>query len=755
MKRSTMQKRRYAAAVTALFLAFLLLAGCGPQSPAQTTSPAPAPAAADTPAPTAVPAPNAAPTPEATPEPAAEALVYVPSYAPLPEAMDPLTTRFPKETEDGVWFLRLVQTQDGSCYSLMRGGPDAADPVTVMSFPPDIYVERVLPNPEGTVWVNKQDFTTGEASLLEIGGESGAVLREIPFPAENGSVTGLFDLPDGSLGIVTMLPDMTQAVWSMADDGTVEALEAPVNGSGNYMLNVTFIGTRGSGLEEGECLAYDKDTLFAFTPGSVEKRELLRWADWGVSSINTMPIGMEGGVLRLLDARYREYITLAPTPASRVKPRQEVTMACLYLDSAVDDAVRDFNRRSTEYCVSIRDYSGGEPVTQDVRDRAITALNLDIVSGKMPDLLSVQDGVPFKSYAQKGLLQDLGPWLASEGIELLPQLQRAGTVDGKTMMVCGSFAVITAIGSRDYLGDLQGWTAAEAEALAASLPECKGVFTSMMTRDLFLRYLASYLEGYLDWEAGTASFDSPEFRDVLEFAFGLPIQPPKESGMGDSEVMGGTALAAAYTITSVSNWQVRDMVYMGKLVCPGFPAGDRVGSLIYMTAPMALSAAAACPEGAYAFLGSMLDEQAQTAYTDLFPSTAAAFENQLAEAMRDPTPEEGYKMIYTFSNGAQFLDPTVYPWEGGEGEQQPRKVFCWVDDNGSVYRQENMYAMSEAQRDSLLALLDSAARSSSYDQTVARIVQEEAGAYFAGQRSVEETASRIQSRVELYLSEQG
>ena len=28
MKRSTMQKRRYAAAVTALFLAFLLLAGC-------------------------------------------------------------------------------------------------------------------------------------------------------------------------------------------------------------------------------------------------------------------------------------------------------------------------------------------------------------------------------------------------------------------------------------------------------------------------------------------------------------------------------------------------------------------------------------------------------------------------------------------------------------------------------------------------------------------------------------------------------
>ncbi len=745
MKRSSMQKK-CAAVLLSLLLALLLPAGCGPAAPAQTPTAAPAPT--ESPAAT-----TAAPT--AAPDPTPETLIYVPSYTPLPAAMDPLTTRFPRETEDGVWFMRLVQTPEGSGYCLMRGGKDAADPTTVVSFPPEAYVERLLPTPEGTVWVNKTVFTTGEVSLLEIDGLSGEVLQEIPFPAENGTISGLFDLPDGSLGVSALLPDMSQAAYRMAEDGTLSPLEAPVNESANYMQNVTFIGARGSGLPEGECLAYDKDSLFAFTPGSKEKRELMKWADWGVSSINTMPIGLEDGVLRLLDARYREYVTLTPTPASQVKPRQEVTMACLYPESAVEDAVRDFNRRSTEYYITVRDYSGGELLTQDVRDGAITAMNLDIASGKMPDLLSVQDGVPFKSYAKKGILQDLGPWLEAEGIQLLPQLQRSGTVDGKTMMVCGSFYLITAIGSRDFLGDLAGWTPAEAEALAASLPECKGVFTSMMTRDLFLRYLSYYLEGYLDWDAGTASFDSREFRDVLEFAAALPVQPPTASTMGDGEVMSGTALAAAYNITSVSNWQVRDMVYMGKLVCPGFPAGDRVGTLIHMTAPMALSASAANPEGAYAFLRSMLDEQAQTAYTDLFPSTKAAFENQLAEAMREPTPEDGYKMIYIYANGAQFLDPTVYPWEGGEGEKQPRTVFCWLDDAGSVYRQESMYAMSESQRDSLLALLDGAERSGSYDQVIAAIVQEEALALFAGQRSAEETARRIRSRAELYLSEQG
>ena len=139
-------------------------------------------------------------------------------------------------------------------------------------------------------------------------------------------------------------------------------------------------------------------------------------------------------------------------------------------------AVRDFNRRSGEWYITIRDYSGGQPFTQDVRDRAITAMNLDIVNGNMPDLLSIQDGVPFKSWAEKGFLRDLGPWLAEEGVELLPQLRRAGTVDDKLLMVCASFTIRTAVGNRDVIGDPGGWTVAEASALAAASPDCAGVF---------------------------------------------------------------------------------------------------------------------------------------------------------------------------------------------------------------------------------------------------------------------------------------
>ena len=687
------------------------------------------------------------------PEAEDEELVYVPTYEVYPPSMDPLYSRCAVETEDGVWFIRQVEDQGESYYSLMHGGKDASDPVTVIAFDPGVYVDWFCLMGDGHVWVDQLDYLTWETTLLEVSLESGKILREVPFPTENGIILGLFDLPDGSLGIsAASLTTGEQTVFQMEKDGSFSELTAPLDEEKRYL--VTFLGSAGSGLPEGECLAYDKKALIAFTPGSGERRELMNWAEWGIFFGSTSPLGVQDGVVRLLDYGYGEYVTLTPTPRSQVPVRQEITMSCLTVETAVADAVRDFNRRNGEYFVTIRDYSDGQTFTRDVQDQAITAMNLDIVSGNMPDLLSVQDGVPFKSYAEKGLLRDLTPWLEEEGIELLPQLLRAGTVDGRLLMVCGSFGILTAAGSRDFLGDVSGWTVAEASSLAASLPDNARVFTNAMTRDKYMEWLSWYLEGFLDWDQKTASFDSSEFRDVLAFAASLPTEA-SGTDTSDLEIMQGQALADAVTITSVHDWQFRDLVYMGKLSCPGIPAGDRVGSLIKMQAPMAVSASSTHPEGAWAFLKSMLDEKNQTSYTDRFPSLQIAFESQLSEAMREPTQEEGFTITYFVPGGLTLPDATVYLWDASMGERAPRSILRWYDENYSIIREEKMYAMSVEQRDALLALLDSAVRSSSYDQVIAGIVKEEAGALFAGQRDAEEVARRIQSRVLLYMAEQG
>ena len=721
----------------ALSLALLLsTAGCGP---VPGLPPVPTAAAAAAPEPARVTAPSEN-----------EEIIYVPSY----DVFSPFMYQFnfAVEREDSVWSLREVDDGEGMYLCLVRGGRDVDDPVTVASFDPETFLSWMCVLEEGRIWLQKVSLLTWETSLLEVSMENGEILREIPVPEEYG-VFGIFDLPDGSLGVVGESTDhREQLIYSLEADETFSQLA--VFPKEENRRGYLFLGSAGSGLQSGECMACDEKALLAIDPNTGEKRELMRWDEQGVDFTRVYPFGLQDGIVRLLDYVYEEVITLTPTPRSQVKPRQELAMSCLTVEAETEKAVRDFNRRSGEYYITIRDYSGGEAFTRDVQDRAITAMNLDIVNGNMPDLLSIQDGVPFKSWAEKGFLRDLGPGLEGEGIELLPQIQRVGTVDGKLLMVCGSFGILTAAGSRDFLGDVSGWTVAEASSLAASLPDNARVFTNTMTRDKYMEWLSWYLEGFLDWDQKTASFDSSEFRDVLAFAASLPTEA-SGTDTSDLEIMQGQALADAVTITSVHDWQFRDLVYMGKLSCPGIPAGDRVGSLIKMQAPMAVSASSTHPEGAWAFLKSMLDEKNQTSYTDRFPSLQIAFESQLSEAMREPTQEEGFTITYFVPGGLTLPDATVYLWDASMGERAPRSILRWYDENYSIIREEKMYAMSVEQRDALLALLDSAVRSSSYDQVIAGIVKEEAGALFAGQRDAEEVARRIQSRVLLYMAEQG
>lgn len=680
-------------------------------------------------------------------------VVYVPSFEAYPASMDPGYTRCAMEREDGVWFIRQVEEGDTLTYCLMRGGKDASDPELIASFDADTGIEWMCFLEEGKVWLDKFDTSNWANTLLEVDLETGEILREYPFPAEHGLILDLFDLPDRSLGISSYsMMSGEQLVFKMDDEGNFIQLDMPVDKERRYL--VTFLGSEGSGLPEGECLAVDKAALFAFTPGSGDRRELMRWEEWGIYFGDTTPLGLQDGVVRLLDRYYKEYITLTPTPRSEVPPRQEVSLACLTVESALHDAVRDFNRRSIEYYVDIRDYSEGKVFTGAVKDQAITAMNLDIIGGNLPDLIAVQDGVPFRSYAAKGILQDLGPWLADEGIELVPQLRRAGTLEDELLMVCGSFGILTAAGMGEGLAAAGGWTLAEAEAMAAAAPDCAGVFTTPMTRDLYMEWLNWYLEGFLDREAGTASFDSPEFRDMLRYAAALPTEAPA-TAQEEREIMEGRALVDATTISSVQDWQSRDLYYEGQLQCPGFPVADGVGSIIKMEVPLALSASAANPEGACAFLRSMLEESRQAGYTDRFPANQAAFARQLAEAMREPTPEEGYTVTVHYATGLELGDGKVYIWDSADGERAPRAIHQWIDENYVTVREAMLYAMSEEQKGRLTALLDSAVRTSAYDQVVAVIVSEEVAPFFAGQRDLDTVVANIQSRVALYMAEQG
>ena len=62
-------------------------------------------------------------------------------------------------------------------------------------------------------------------------------------------------------------------------------------------------------------------------------------------------------------------------------------------------------------------------------------------------------------------------------------------------------------------------------------------------------------------------------------------------------------------------------------------------------------------------------------------------------------------------------------------------------------------ATTQAEYDQVMELYNAVDSLYSYDQNIYDIVTDVAGSYFSGDRSLDDTASQIQSRVKLYVNE--
>ncbi|MCM1044497.1 MAG: hypothetical protein NC417_03205, partial [Candidatus Gastranaerophilales bacterium] len=76
------------------------------------------------------------------------------------------------------------------------------------------------------------------------------------------------------------------------------------------------------------------------------------------------------------------------------------------LNAILRSRIIEFNQESSRYRITVKQY-----VTYDEELDALTQLNMDILSGKMPDILLVDSKIPLQSYISKGLLADVGKLL--------------------------------------------------------------------------------------------------------------------------------------------------------------------------------------------------------------------------------------------------------------------------------------------------------------------------------------------------------
>ena len=108
-------------------------------------------------------------------------------------------------------------------------------------------------------------------------------------------------------------------------------------------------------------------------------------------------------------------------------------------------------------------------------------------------------------------------------------------------------------------------------------------------------------------------------------------------------------------------------------------------------------------------------------------------------------PEKAMEKNYEYDENGDILRD-----ENGEPVEASKGSFSYGD--GPMIE---VYAMTQEQYDTVNGLIENTNRIMRYDQSLMEIINDEAGAFFAGEKTAEETAQLIQNCVQLYMAEQG
>ncbi len=675
----------------------------------------------------------------------------------------------------------------------LDGGAEELPGYTPLAYPAggegSSRISAVLPGPDGTLWVREQaayavydlpeDFDpetdskesflsdTGEQDVYRQLDEDGNELRRADYAQMclDLGITRSFDgaAPDSAGNLYTRYEDTIHAVDAAlrplftAEDkdlrsgpfvlgGGVGAWSRRENGlTGETVSRVRELDPERRdwgadlGLPDsagavwpggGRYLFYYEDggVLWGWD-GESGPVALLPFSDLGVPREGIMGLSaLEDGRFAVLAERGggAELAVISPADPDSLPETTVLTYATLQLSGVMQSAVNTFNQSHDNVRIKIKDYA------YDPTDNpgAMTQLVTDILAGNVPDILDTES-LPIRQLAAKGYLEDLWPWidadpdLGRENLMLGPL--EASEQDGKLYQIFERFTIRFVAGAAQVVGQRTGWTLDE---LRAALPEGCAVLDAGATKaGVLAEVMPMELDRFVDWETGTCSFAGDEFRALLAFCDSFPLTAGEDGESEDARLLSGRQMLLADGLYRLKDFQTIAARLGGEASFVGWPSGSGGGNCFDIHShALAMSSACRDKEAAWEFMRRVLtphwDTTERPESIGGFLINRADFQKQVDYAMTEH--------LVTYSDG------TTVSADGG-----------WFLDGQEV----PYHAMTEEEYRSFLALYDSIGRMYSYDEALYGIVEELAGPYFAGDKSLDETCSLIQNRVMLYVNE--
>lgn len=593
-----------------------------------------------------------------------------------------------------------------------------------------LYAQTMIGDEAGNLTI-----ITGDNQIISIDAQGKETGRR---SMESANITNMGQMivkPDGNMYITSYDDNWTKLFISTFDittGQTGEKTELPSNliNYGMYAGNTT------------DLILSNSFGIYTYNIGDAEPVKIM---DFINSDLATY--GMQ--VVSFIDdktfiAKYYDSVSYKDTIAkftyvdpADIPDKTSLVLGCQYLNGDMKKRVIDFNKSDTNYRIAIKDYSSYN--TMEDYSLAASQMNNDIISGKMPDFMAIDTSMDISSWANKGLLADVGELIAKDAelssVEFLQNVWDAFSINDKLYMVVPSFNVQTMTARKDVVGDRTGWTMSEFVEFMKTQEEGVKPFGDDMLRDSLLHYIMTYCGGdFVDVNTGKCNFDSPEFVAMLEYANTFPKEYPEEYWneydwtLTQSQYREKKAVLQ-YTYIS----RVQDLVYTlhGQLgseaAFVGYPGISGNSSVIQPGSNMfVLSAKSKNLEGAWEFVRYYLTDEYQSS-DEMWqlPVSKTAFEAQAQKATEKPY------------------------WINEEtGEKEEYDYTYWMNEEEII-----LEPFSQAEVDEICQFIYSVNKRSYYNQDIINIVNEEAASYFEGQKSAQEVASLIQNRVQLYVDE--
>lgn len=530
--------------------------------------------------------------------------------------------------------------------------------------------------------------------------------------------------------------------WTGEGVSTV-ATEVDFNGkklgaSGTIPNNVDSMS---EGLEK-DFLINDRTRLYEHDLESGTWEELLNWMDCDINGeyvelVCSMDDGRLMAVIQDWESSDTEIVLLTKTKASEVVQKEELVVGTISMSQELRSAAVNFNKSSQEYHITVREYYD---YNSDMSyEDAITNMNNEITSNNCPDILALDSGnIDVKRLADKGILADLNPFLESSSTlsrdSFVESVLRGYTFGDVLVGIPKNFQIASLAGRTSQVGEKMGWSVQDIMDFAAEHPNAE-LFDYAARSEMMYIMMTFNQDAFIDWEKGICSFDSEEFKQILEFVAGFPeeYEWDAEGESTPTKLATGKLLLYGDSISDYNEIQLAEAMFNEPVTWIGYPTIDGgVGCVMNGSGVYGIASKSKHKEGAWAFIEHYLNTESRM-FSWGFNSRKDKLEEDIAEAM-----EVKY---WRDENGEVMLD------EDGNPIEQSHGGIGWGD------WEYDYHACTEEEMATLRQLIDIAVPLPSSDSEILSIIDEEAEPFYKGQKSLDDVVDTIQRRISMYVGE--